>query len=83
MATAFCAASRLKPEDVAIVGDTPHDIRTGRNAGLGLCIGVLSGAGSKADLREADVILSSLADVPAYLQEAAGGKNNSQIGFYV
>ncbi|MGE3830329.1 MAG: HAD family hydrolase [Parvibaculaceae bacterium] len=83
MATAFCASSGLKPEEVAIIGDTPHDIRTGRNAGLGLCVGVLSGAGTEADLSEADIVLPSLADMPAYLQSRASGKNNSQIGFCV
>lgn len=67
MAQAFCAASGLRPDQVAIVGDTPHDIGTGRNAGLGHCIGVLSGAGSADDLAAADVVLPSLADLPAWL----------------
>jgi len=71
MAEAFCAAHRLRPEEVAIVGDTPHDIRTGRNARLGLCVGVLSGAGTAADLSEADVILPSLAEISRCLPGGA------------
>lgn len=69
MALAFCTASGLRRDQVAIVGDTPHDMQTGRNAGLGLCIGVLSGAGTEADLIEAGahVVLGSLREVTRLL----------------
>jgi phosphoglycolate phosphatase-like HAD superfamily hydrolase len=45
-------------------------MQTGKNAGLGLCIGVLSGAGTKTDLIEAgaDAILPSLAEAVAFLR---------------
>jgi phosphoglycolate phosphatase len=70
MALAFCAASGIEPGQAAIIGDTPHDMQTGKNAGLGLCIGVLSGAGTKTDLIEAgaDAILPSLAEAVAFLR---------------
>ena len=37
----------VKPEDVAIVGDTNNDMKTKVNAKLGLAIGVLSGIAKK------------------------------------
>ena len=52
----WTAALRLKAErmsEVAVVGDTPSDIECGRRSGAGLVIGVLSGAGSEGELREA------------------------------
>lgn len=52
----WTAAVRLRAErisEVAVVGDTPSDIETGRRAGAGLVVGVLSGAGTEAELKEA------------------------------
>lgn len=70
MALAFCTVSGLKREQVAIVGDTPHDMQTGRNAGLGLCIGVLSGAGTEIDLVKAGAhaVLGSLGEAMELLR---------------
>jgi len=70
MALAFCTASGLRREQIAIVGDTPHDMQTGRNAGLGLCIGVLSGAGTRTDLMEAGahVVLDTLCEAAQFLR---------------
>lgn len=51
------------PERVAMVGDTPADLRMARAAGA-RAIGVLSGVASAADLRgEAHVLLPSIADL--------------------
>ncbi len=44
MVEAFCAHAELEPESVALVGDTPHDLNMGRAAGVGLVVGVLTGA---------------------------------------
>ncbi|MFN3987109.1 MAG: HAD family hydrolase [Rhodocyclaceae bacterium] len=61
MALAFCEASGLAPGEVAMVGDSEHDIATGRAAGLGLCVGVMTGAGTRETLgRVADVVLDDI-----------------------
>jgi HAD superfamily hydrolase (TIGR01509 family) len=51
----------VPPSRMAVVGDTPGDLTMGRAGGVGRCIGVLSGVGSRADLEPfADVILPSI-----------------------
>jgi HAD superfamily hydrolase (TIGR01509 family) len=59
---------RLRPEEVLNVGDTPLDVRAGRDAGV-VTVGVLTGAGTSDQLRDsgAEAILRSLADFPDYL----------------
>lgn len=65
MALAFCAVAGLPPKRVAIVGDSEHDMATGRAAGLGACIGVLSGAGTVASLTgRADLVLKDITELP-------------------
>jgi phosphoglycolate phosphatase len=52
----WAASLRLRADrmsEVAVVGDTPSDIECGRRSGAGLVIGVLSGAGTEGELREA------------------------------
>jgi phosphoglycolate phosphatase len=66
---AFARATGLAPSQIAMVGDNTHDMLTARNAGAGLAIGVLSGTGRHEDLAPlADVVLASVADLPAFLQ---------------
>jgi phosphoglycolate phosphatase len=66
MALAFCAATGLGPEEVAVVGDAVHDLAMGRAAGVGLTVGVLSGTSAREDLAGlADIIVASVADLPA------------------
>lgn len=61
MIRAFCAATGLPPSAVAMVGDSRHDMAMGRAAGAGLCIGVMTGAGSRAVLADhADLCLDSI-----------------------
>ncbi len=50
MVYGFCRAAGTIPAEVAVVGDTPHDMRMGRAAGAGEVIGVLTGASSREDL---------------------------------
>ena len=53
----------LKPEEIAVVGDTYNDVVFARNNG-GIAIGVLSGVSSEEDFRgEADYILDSVKDL--------------------
>lgn len=56
--------------DLAVVGDTPSDIESGRRAGAGLVAGVLTGMGTLADFEQAGapLILDTIADlVPTVL----------------
>jgi phosphoglycolate phosphatase len=69
MVHAFCAACDLAPAEVAVVGDNLHDLHMAHDAGAGLAIGVLTGNSGHADLApHADVVLDSIADLPAYLE---------------
>ncbi|WP_414045513.1 HAD family hydrolase [Macrococcus equi] len=49
--------------DTMMVGDTEMDVELGRNGEAGKVIGVLSGSGDAQDLRNADVVLSSVAEI--------------------
>jgi phosphoglycolate phosphatase len=53
MVLGFCEATGLSPQQVAMVGDNNHDLHMGRNAGVGLNIGVLTGTGSVDSLSQA------------------------------
>ena len=65
---AFCDLTGLKPSEIAMVGDNRHDLEMARAGGAGLAIGVLSGTGTRETLQPlADVILDSIAELPAYL----------------
>ncbi|MHB2266244.1 HAD family hydrolase [Aliihoeflea sp. PC F10.4] len=64
---AFSDMTGLKPSEIAMVGDNNHDMETGRAAGAGLRVAVLSGTGTRATLEPlAHVVLDSIADLPAY-----------------
>jgi phosphoglycolate phosphatase len=66
MALAFCAAVKLKPDEIAVVGDAAHDLAMGRAANVALTVGVLSGTGTAAQLEPlADIMLDSINDLPA------------------
>lgn len=67
MVLAFCRAVGLQPQEVAVVGDSVHDLEMGRAAGAGLVVGVLTGPATQADLGLADVVLDSVADLPGWI----------------
>lgn len=68
MVDAFCAANGLSAASVAVVGDNLHDIRMGRAAGCGLCIGVLTGTGGREELAaEADHVLDSIGALESFI----------------
>lgn len=72
MVFGFCDEVGVRPGEVVVVGDNLHDLRMGRAAGCGLTIGVLSGTGEHAALSaHADVVLDSIAGLPAWLAENA------------
>ena len=69
---AFCDLTGLKPSEIAMVGDNRHDLEMARAGGAGLAVGVLCGTGTRETLLPlADVILNSVADLPAYLTDRA------------
>jgi phosphoglycolate phosphatase len=79
MVQAFCAALQLQPHETAMVGDSTHDLHMGRTAGCGLVVGVLSGTGTSASLSGfADILLPSVADLPACLFASTASGNASQ-----
>jgi phosphoglycolate phosphatase len=62
------AAGRLgvDPRRVVMVGDTAADVRTAHAAGS-LAVGVLCGFDDRDDLKQADLVLASTADLAAWL----------------
>lgn len=67
MVAAFVAATGHAPRHVAVVGDAVHDLAMGRAAGVACTVGVLSGTSGEDDLAGlADLILDSVADMPAH-----------------
>lgn len=72
MLRAFARACDLPPETIAVIGDSPQDMRMGLEGGAGLLIGVLTGTASAGDLAPpAHGVLASLAELPPYLAERA------------
>jgi phosphoglycolate phosphatase len=69
-ALAFCRSLDLPAERTMVIGDSIHDIGMGRQAGVGLTVGVLSGTGDPDVLTaEADAVLPSVASLPGFLDE--------------
>ena len=70
MVLAFSEGVSVRPGEVAMVGDNPHDMEEARNGGAGLAIGVLSGNSGRGDLEHlADYVIPSIAHLEALLQE--------------
>ena len=62
----FCAQMNLTPSQVAMVGDSTHDLNAGRAAGVGMNVGVLSGPAPRAQIAHlADVILNDVTELAA------------------
>ena len=67
MLQAFCAATGLRPEEVAMVGDSLHDLEAGRRADM-ITIGVLTGTATREDLTaHATVVLNHIGEIPEWL----------------
>ncbi|MCE1236782.1 MAG: HAD hydrolase-like protein [Hyphomicrobiales bacterium] len=67
-ALAFAAAVGCAPGEIAVVGDTAHDMAMARAAGAGLVVGVLTGTGTRESLGPlADVVVETIAEVEALL----------------
>lgn len=64
----FCDAVGCEPCQVAMVGDSTHDLNAGRNAKVGLNVGVLSGPADRAQIETlADVILDDITALGSFL----------------
>ncbi|WP_137150428.1 HAD family hydrolase [Devosia sp. FKR38] len=64
----FAARTGLPARAIAMVGDNTHDLDMAHAAGAGLAIGVLSGNSTRGELEaRADIIIDSIADLPALL----------------
>jgi len=71
---AFCELTGLLPSEVAMVGDSLHDLHAARAAGAGLAIGVLTGPAGHSDLApRADHVLGSVMELPGLLIERTAG----------
>ena len=69
MVLAFCAHLGIDVRQVVVVGDNRHDIEMGRNAGAGLCVGVLTGTSTRDDLESiADVVIEDIGGLASLLQ---------------
>ena len=65
MVASFCTQLGLDAETVVVVGDNRHDIEMGRNANVGLCIGVLTGTSTRDELESiADIVLDDISALP-------------------
>jgi phosphoglycolate phosphatase len=68
MVLAFCRACGLSPGEVAVVGDTPHDMNMARAAGVGLVVAVTSGAAGVELLQDlADHVIADVSALPGLL----------------
>lgn len=68
---AFCAATGLAPDTVVMVGDSLHDLRAGRAAGM-RTLAVLTGMAKAGDLDpHADAVLPDIGHIPAWLDQQA------------
>lgn len=64
---AFAAHVGLDPAQIAMVGDSTHDLRAGRAAGM-TCVAVLTGLASEDELAPfADVVLPDVGRLPDWL----------------
>lgn len=65
---AFLQATGLAAEEVAMVGDSLHDLDAGRAAGM-RTVAVLTGiAGADALAPHADIVLNTIAELPAWVE---------------
>ena len=66
MVVHLCANLHVDPVWAVVVGDSVADMQMGHAAGVGVCIGVLSGVSAREDLAvSADIILPSIAGLIA------------------
>jgi phosphoglycolate phosphatase len=68
MLAAFCRATGLAPEACVMIGDSLHDLASGRSAGM-VTVGVLTGLASREELAQlADAVLPDIGALPVWLR---------------
>jgi phosphoglycolate phosphatase len=73
MHQAFCRERDLMPAEVAMIGDSTHDLHSGRAAGM-VTVAVLTGPADAEDLApHADAVLAHIGHLPDWLDRRAGG----------
>ncbi|MEM7743887.1 MAG: HAD family hydrolase [Pseudomonadota bacterium] len=69
MLLAFSRVAGLAPAEVAMIGDSVHDLGVAPAAGAALAVGVLTGPADHADLApHADHVLASIGELPELLR---------------
>lgn len=69
MLQAFAEKCGINASEVAMVGDSTHDLHCGRAAGAALCVGVLTGPAQAEDIQDhADIVLGSVELLPEFLK---------------
>ena len=64
---AFCAATGMQPAQVAMIGDSTHDLHAGAAAGM-VPVAVLSGPATREDLApHAAVVLPDIGHLPGWM----------------
>ncbi len=75
MVTAFCEAVSVLPSQTIVVGDNKHDIEMGRNAGAGLCVGVLTGTSTRDELESiADLVYEDISGLLILFDNLTGDR---------
>ncbi|NLH83244.1 MAG: HAD family hydrolase [Phyllobacteriaceae bacterium] len=65
---AFGRMAGCDPDEIAVVGDTDHDMAMAKGASVGLAVGVLTGTGTRASLgARADVVIDDIGGLDALL----------------
>jgi phosphoglycolate phosphatase len=81
MVIAFARHLGASPSEIAMVGDSLHDLDAARAAGA-LAIAVLSGPADRATLEpHADYVVDDIDALPELLAEIGGGKSSAPPGF--
>ncbi len=67
MLLGFCAHVGLEPDEVIMVGDSTHDLMSGRAAGM-TTVAVLTGMAEEPELSPyADVVLAHVGEIPGWM----------------
>lgn len=76
----FCKKHGCTPAETVVVGDTVGDTGLGRNAEVGLTVGVLSGSGTADELIRggADVVLPDVTYVMEWIKQWEGGEGEGK-----
>ncbi len=71
---AFCKTFDLRPDEVAMIGDSIHDLKAAQEAQM-FAIGVLTGVAGEKELKPyADKILHSIRELPSWLKRNSATK---------